>query len=212
MSDGFKSENESGIDSDNILNPVDTVTREDYGNPAPDDYQDTALNTGIEPEDIRTDESTMLPLAGDPSKNDGQAIGDLFAPNPAGIWWDSSDAILAPMGPTDPDEKATPTNRAITGNVLMANGFTPLRILPPDPKRTRLEIRIISDTATDVAWVGEEESDIQQGTDASLPPTAFVLSQATPLVLDGYTGSVAVSVPATGNTGPVRLTYIAIHE
>lgn len=195
----MKNELSSGIESDSILSPpVDTQ------DVTPDGYQSPELNQGIEY--IGMDSSPAPRLSGDVTKNDGALIDALFEPNPEGYWFGDDGGALHGS-----KQCATPTNHMVTMTHQISPGaWSPTQVLPPDPSRIRVKIRVTGTTATDVIWFGEEPSFLAKATDsANIPFTAGVIDQGNPVVLEGYTGAIAIVAPAS-NAAVVTVSIIAV--
>lgn len=146
------------------------------------------------------------PLAGDHSDDDGQALDDLFIPQPQGIADVTGDAldvadaedsptvtsprrlVNSPFGHrleiTDddaPTNVADETTRILQARVPIGPGFDPALLFPRDPYRVHMVV-----TATDAYQWGNAKSDVYA---PGTIPASF------PLILDKHTGAVWVYNP-----------------
>lgn len=136
-------------------------------------------------------------IAGDTTDDDGQVInsltqGDATPPIP-------TELPTVDLGITI---KAPPMTRLMTGSMVVPNTWAPVMILPADPNRKTLKIRVQSATATDYIRVSDDPGKLQF---ANLSYLGYI---SLPVELDGHTGPVWLSAP--DGTGPVTVTYAAV--
>lgn len=103
------------------------------------------------------------------------------------------------------DKVAIP-NRLLTVTQVLPSRATgvPVLLLPADPARVALNVRVISATATDTALLADDGGKLQVGNGGAL---VLAIGQAIPL--DGFTGPVW-AVASDANTGPTYITVAAV--
>jgi hypothetical protein len=146
---------------------------------------------------------TQAPIiAGDAADKDAAVLNSQVQQNatPPGPDEEPSETVM-------PLDTPRPASRMLTQSIKMicgANGWTPFLVLPADPRRTGLRIRIMSDTAVDRIRIADDPGKLESESSSALVYVADICS------LDSHTGPLWAYGPDA--TGPVTLSVIAVSE
>lgn len=152
------------------------------------------------------DEGTPETIAGDPNDKDASVIDSLYRDNALPATQPAPEE-MAPYAPNAKLIQAKPLTRCMTGVINMNLGDEAQMLLPPDPRRRELFVKVAPTvTITDHVLVGDDRGKVQSDMGA------FSLYQGERWnTNEPHTGPVWVRV-STLVAGPIAISYLAITE
>lgn len=138
-------------------------------------------------------------VTGDPHDDDAAVIESYFvevdnAPEPY-----AGDPVKEPTG------VAVAPTLLLSGSSAIANTFTAYPLITQNLLRVKLQIFVWASTVTDSIFIADDATKLE------FDMSAMRIWPVNDIVLDGHTGPLFVK-PATGNVGPVFVSWCAVIE
>ena len=148
-----------------------------------------------------TDTGTRPTIAGNPHDKDAETLDSMYrdAANPPA-------AITLPISENINLIQPKPITRIMSGRITMQNTDAPVPILPADPNRTHLVVRVFSATPGDSIRLADDPGKLQLPA-AALSQQCYSIYPAFAYDNNEHSGPVWVS--ALDAAGPVVVTWAA---